>query len=377
MNSKRKEKLRSRKVTLAAIERETVAKRRASQWENPGESSNETTHVRKMSDSDTNRRTTSSINRRKRATTESTVVSRRKSTYEMGREIAQERRKSVHDMMGGGWDGRKKSTHEMVGYQNNRRKSIFDSSSANETPVTPRRGSIARRNSILQALNVNSDYPSLIRRTSVFTALPEEGETSSFSRRKSVYPTINVDETEDETLNDDVNMIDVENPGLTSRRRVASNPEKGSPSISIRRDRYSDSDATSTLTSMQAIMQRSTDDSNYIPRNEFKDDWDISAIAQCRRLPPYISEPSDNENDSDSDNEEREFYRQTFLEPAPKDDVKPTKLSEYIDRFTKFIEYLSVEHEMMLQVVMVLPLLLMTLYITVIEQGEVVRFADK
>ena len=93
----------------------------------------------------------------------------------------------------------------------------------------------------------------------------------------------------------------------------------------------------------------------------------------------WLEQETDKEEEED---EERIMYRKTFLEPEENEGEeegsserkgrrnKELQLPE--NKILRFITYLAVDHECLLQVLMLLPLTLMALYIIVVEGGDLV-----
>ena len=71
------------------------------------------------------------------------------------------------------------------------------------------------------------------------------------------------------------------------------------------------------------------------------------------------------------------MFRKT-LEGVPNgDDASTRQVKEHHENnFTRLLIYLTTEHEYLLQLIMLLPLILMSLYISLIEGGSLVRVAE-
>ena len=107
----------------------------------------------------------------------------------------------------------------------------------------------------------------------------------------------------------------------------------------------------------------------------------------------YLQEPKEIVSDLDS----KELYKKTLLEINQCEEMEKqnakynvTKQMEKCDqvdensfprengnKFTRFIIYLATEHETLLQILLLLPLILMSAYILVVEKGTLFRIVER
>lgn len=337
-DKRKKKQQRVRKVTCSEIERSTLAKRRNSMWESGSTGVGSDTVNTNMSRSEGGIRRLSVHDRK------GTTIHRKKRSLETNAS----RRKSVLD---GSSISRRKS---IIDSNNLRRKSIYESGSA---------ASDSRRKSVY---NIDEEpTPSLTRRKSLYQE-SEESSTPAFSSRRRDA------------------AIDLENPSLTRRRTY--NVDSDAQGLNRRKSTYPGEDSR-RKSMFPGMSEAAAEGASLTPRRrELNTEMNMpslrrrggdvdeaGSVTRRRRLSNFCPEPSD-ESEFDTDDEERELYRKTFLEEAESGESGKTKNKvEYRNRVTQTIAFLALEHELLLQVLMVLPLTLMALYIVLIEGGPIVR----